>query len=435
MDDAADARHLGYRAVRTRLFTLVVFGGLLLAIDTGSVAGQVVPSVSCEKCHDNPSFLAGLVPRNDALRVSDSLLQDGAHSTLRCLDCHTGAGEGYPHRSTGTLSCGMCHETESADWNASIHAVDEAAADAPTCIGCHGSAHTVYRSSDRKAPTHALNVAATCGRCHNDPEIIGTYFMAPEGAQARVAVRDYYQTVHGAALTRSGLTLSATCNDCHESHRVLPADSSESSVNRQHIAGTCGSCHVGILEVYEAGSAHGAAYRAGRRSPEGLDAPACIDCHSAHQVVRAAETEWFVGSSYKCGACHQELWDSYLETYHGQVTRLGFGLTAKCSDCHTPHNMRPASDLQSSVHPINLIETCSRCHPKANARFVQYYAHGNPRDRRGFPLLYWPWLFMTTLLIGVWSFFGLHSLLWFSGLAFEKRKQARQRKGTPPPRS
>ncbi len=406
--------------------------GALPGIAALAAYAQVPEAVVCQKCHGNREFLARRVStpqRAAALYVPDSILRDTQHGDIRCTDCHAGYGAGYPHQAeVPVVPCQTCHEQEGADWAASIHAVGEAVEDTPTCVGCHGSAHTVYDAEDRRSPTYPLNVAAMCGRCHADARIISTYFMAPEAAQARVAVPQYYQNVHGAALTRAGLVISATCNDCHRAHRVLPGDSSESSVNRSHIASTCGTCHVGVLETYEEGSAHGAAYRTARRSVEGYEAPACVDCHSAHQMVRADDPEWFLGISQKCATCHRHLWETYLGTYHGQVTDLGFGVTAKCSDCHTPHNMRPASDPGSSVYPLNLVATCARCHPGANENFVKYYTHGDPHDRERYPLLFWPWLLMTSLLVGVWGFFGMHSLLWFSGVAIERvRRRARTR--------
>ena len=76
--------------------------------------------------------------------------------------------------------------------------------------------------------------------------------------------------------------------------------------------------------------------------------------------------------------------------------------------------MRPASDTRSSVYPENLIATCGRCHSAANANFVRYQPHGDPRDRAKYPLLFWSWLFMTLLLVGTMSFFLLHTFLWLA---------------------
>lgn len=392
---------------------------------TLTVAGSATPQdpgvVACGKCHGNPRFLfAGGEPAGPAVRlyVPDSLVRGSVHAELGCTGCHPGFGAGFPHRvQEKVLRCESCHQQEGRDWTASIHAAN-LQGDAATCIECHGS-HTVYRAADRRSPTHALNVAELCGRCHADERIISTYFATSAERQARTAVREYFGTVHGAALTRDGLVVSATCNDCHRAHKVLPHDSLESSINRANVAATCGTCHLGILEVYEE-SAHGKAHRAGITTAAGYSAPVCVDCHPGHGIVRTDQPEWFIGVVEECGTCHEELYGTYFDTYHGKVTRLGFGLTAKCSDCHTAHNIRSPLDPESAVFPANLVSTCARCHPGANQNFVRYYTHGDHRDRERYPRLFWPWVLMSTLLAAVFGFFGLHTLLWLSRVAINR---------------
>jgi cytochrome b subunit of formate dehydrogenase len=396
----------------------VVFALLMgFFIPSEAAAVQADPQdpgiVTCDSCHEDRAFLAGKAdtPEHEAaLFVPDSILIGTRH-------------EGEPR------SCGSCHEAEGRDWAASIHAPNGTnKQDAPTCVTCH-TAHRVYGADDSRSPTYPFNVATLCGECHGDPNIIGEYFQDPEEAQARVAVEQYYETVHGWGLVSAGLVTSATCNDCHESHKVLPASSPESSVHRANVVNTCGNCHVGIVEAYEEGSAHGAAYRAELRGEEGEHAPACVDCHTSHSIVEVDEPRWFVGVVEECGKCHEDVYDTYFDTYHGQVTRLGAGLTAKCSDCHTAHNMRPTDDPQSSVYPMNLVKTCSKCHPGANQNFVRYYAHGDNQDRERYPVLFWSFWLMTTLLVSVWSFFTIHSILWFIRLKIEIRRRRKAQGG------
>jgi len=66
------------------------------------------------------------------------------------------------------------------------------------------------------------------------------------------------------------------------------------------------------------------------------------------------------------------------------------------------------------------VTTCGRCHAAANQNFAAYYAHGDPHDRAGYPVLYWVWLFMTALLVSVMAFFLLHTLLWLTRVAIER---------------
>ena len=381
-------------------------------------------TVQCAKCHASHDFLVGKgrKPGEDTLLfVPPTILAGTAHDTLHCTSCHRGYEEGYPHAATLPLvaPCQTCHEREGRDWQASIHAANaETKGDAPTCVRCHGS-HVIYSNKDPRSPTYRLNVAAKCGSCHGDQRIIGTYFATPAKEQGRIAAAQYPKSVHGLAMTRDGLVVSATCSDCHRAHRILPPDSIGSSVYRDSIPATCGQCHSGLVRTFEA-SAHGPTYP--RAHPDTIHRPVCADCHSAHGIVRIDRPGWLIGVVGECGKCHERLYETYFDTYHGKVTRLGFDVAAKCSDCHTAHDMRPPTDPQSSVSPTHLVATCGRCHAGSNQNFTEYYAHGDPRQRLKYPRLYWPWLFMTCLLVGVMAFFGLHTTLWVTRIAIDHRR-------------
>jgi len=395
-----------------------------------SASAQSTPArstqvVECTKCHADRDLLsanASGARQDSALFVTGAVLDSSVHHSLQCTDCHRGFGAGFPHQASQVVvPCSTCHEKEGRDWAASIHARNaETVGDAPTCVGCHGS-HGVRAATDPRSPIYPLNVAGLCSRCHGDPRIIGRYFTGPAYQEARVAATAFPKSVHGIALTRDGLVVSATCSDCHRAHLILPPDSARSSVNRANIPQTCGKCHAGVVKVFE-GSAHGPGYPKQPGIAEGHPKPVCIDCHSAHEIVRADRPAWQRSTVQKCGSCHEHLYETYFETYHGQVTQLGSNLAAKCSDCHTAHDMRSPTDPKSTVFAGNLVHTCSQCHEGANANFVKYYAHGDPRQRTKYPRLYWPWLLMTGLLVSVMAFFVLHSVLWLIRNGIEHRR-------------
>lgn len=388
-----------------------------IATRRGSRTAGAKGPVQCEKCHADRTFLAGKA-RNDkgdsVLFVPDTSLRDSRHESLVCADCHAGYNDGYPHATVASVavSCDRCHENQGVAYHSSIHSANfEKKGDAPTCVSCH-SAHRVLGIDDPRSPTYPLNVAQLCGSCHDKPEIVDAYFDAPADSAARTAVGDYRHSVHGLAMSRAGLTVSATCSDCHGAHGVLPVDSTASTLSRANVKATCGACHAGVLTTYDS-SSHGVALVTGDTTDTGQQAPVCIECHGGHKIVSASDPDWFAGVVTECGSCHERLLETYFETYHGKATTLGSGIAAKCSDCHTPHAMRPAKDTLSSVHPANLVETCGACHTGASANFVMYKPHADPRDAERNPELHIVWLAMTTLLIGVFGFFGLHSVLWF----------------------
>jgi hypothetical protein len=69
----------------------------------------------------------------------------------------------------------------------------------------------------------------------------------------------------------------------------------------------------------------------------------------------------------------------YRTSVHGQrLTQFGDTLVATCSSCHPAHRVRPPSDPQSTVYPLNVVTTCGACHADT-ARMGRY---GIPTDQR-----------------------------------------------------
>jgi len=118
----------------------------------------------------------------------------------------------------------------------------------------------------------------------------------------------------------------------------------------------------------------------------------------------------------QCGRCHQAEADTFFETYHGKVSRLGSAGAAECYDCHGTHGILPPSDPRSTLSRRNVVETCSQCHAGANRRFAGYLTHATHHDPQRYPWLYWTFWSMTTLLVGTLSFALLHTLAWLMRL-------------------
>ncbi len=65
----------------------------------------------------------------------------------------------------------------------------------------------------------------------------------------------------------------------------------------------------------------------------------------------------------------------YPDSVHGRAyLERGVREVARCWDCHGKHNIRPASDPESSVHRKNIPLTCSACHEDM-AVVVKYHIH------------------------------------------------------------
>jgi cytochrome b subunit of formate dehydrogenase len=90
---------------------------------------------------------------------------------------------------------------------------------------------------------------------------------------------------------------------------------------------------------------------------------------------------------------------------------------AACYDCHGHHDVLSPSNPASRLSKANILATCQQCHPKARNGFAEYKPHANPLDAKNYPLLHAVFLGMTGLLVGVFTFFGLHTVIWL-GRAF-----------------
>jgi len=382
----------------------------------GAAADEEVTNDACLACHGMEGF-AG--EEGQPLFVNGEAFGASIHGTLPCTGCHPDATT-IPHEEkpahAGAQACATCHPDIVETYETSIHGKARANGenDAATCTSCHGPPHTLRKVSDPGSPVYALNLPRTCGTCHGDEALAKRHSIPVVDAYQL-----YMDSIHGRALTRSGLLVAANCSSCHGSHGILPPTNPKSKVYRTTIPNTCGTCHAGVKEEYFKGI-HGQALEEGH-----LKAPVCVDCHSAHQIARVDTTPWKLQAIRECGTCHEESLKTYRDTFHGQVTSLGFTIVARCSDCHGAHLVLPASNPGSTIAPANLVTTCRKCHPDANANFVLFSPHADPEDPKRNPGLYYVAQGMTWLIIGTFFFFGLHTVLWLVRSLVEHRNGER----------
>ena len=365
----------------------------------------------CLACHDDDSMKRG---DGTSVAVHKAVFSASVHGGVSCTDCHADlAHADLPHpEHVAKVDCAACHTDEVAQYTNSAHAQARARGEtvAATCVDCHGT-HDIRASRDPQSRTYHLNVAATCSRCHGNQAVI---------EKGHIAVGDvahpFADSIHGKALSKSGLLVAPTCSDCHGPHEIRRKTDPASRVALRNVPTTCGKCHEGIAQQF-AGSVHAAMLTTGR-----ADAPACQTCHTAHAIQQADNPQWQLSVVNQCGSCHQDKIKTYRDTFHGQVTKLGFRAVATCADCHGNHGIRPASDPASPVAPANLVKTCGQCHSNANANFVKYDPHADKHNRQRNAGLWAAARSMQLLLVGVFAFFGVHTTLWFSRGMRERKK-------------
>ena len=191
-------------------------------------------------------------------------------------------------------------------------------------------------------------------------------------------------------------------------------------MNRANIASTCAKCHRGIYEQFEM-SVHSPAVT--KKLKKGQQLPVCSDCHTSHTIGRTDTENFRLTIMNQCGKCHGELAESYFETYHGKVSKLGFLKTAKCYDCHGAHDILPPSNPASHLSRNNIVETCAKCHGLEPPLRGLPHARDAPRPEEvPDPVL--RLLAMTMLLVVTFVVAGLHTLAWLPrSLAYRKHLQ------------
>jgi hypothetical protein len=334
-----------YKRIKIRYFILA---GLNLFIYS-SVSHSQIQTQKCLICHGKPDLS---VKRPDGslkkLYVSDTILQNSVHWKITCYDCHNDIVE-------------------------------------ITALG------------------HKKNVnKVQCTRCH--------YENNPVGAPQTEKYREFQESVHQMELN-NGNPKAPFCQNCHGSHDIKPEKSYSSLELKKKITQTCGQCHLETYSTYKS-SVHGKAVFDKNIS----EVPVCTDCHGEHTIKKTddPQSSVFKTTVYNtCGSCHasenivekygikSDKFQTYEKSYHGIAVQFGEKRAANCASCHGVHDIKPQSDPSSSIHPDNIVKTCGKCHPDANANYAKGRIHINPYSEDSGSIYYissfFKWLTIITL--------------------------------------
>ncbi len=360
----------------------------------------------CMVCHGKKDLKGTRNGREVSMYVDETEIRLSRHARTACSQCHTGATPSKMRPCETVIprvDCSNCHVEIAATYRRSIHGQLDAkgSPDAPECRDCHGT-HGIKGHLEVDSRTFARNIPTLCGDCHRTGHKAAVRY---KGTQTQI-VEHYEESIHGKGLLKSGLVVTATCADCHTAHGELPASDPESSVNPKNVVSTCAKCHRGVADQFEA-SVH---YPGNVRTKDPL--PTCATCHTAHSINRADLRDFRLTIMNQCGNCHRQLAESYFDTYHGKVSKLGYAKTAKCYDCHGSHDILPVTDPNSRLSRANIVKTCQQCHPGSNRRFAGYLTHATHHDPRKYPVLFFVFWAMTSLLVVTFVVAGLHTLAW-----------------------
>ena len=171
-------------------------------------------------------------------------------------------------------------------------------------------------------------------------------------------------------------SVGLSCQGCHGPGKTLPNLAGEKFHKDAHGA-IASSIHARIAS-------------------NGNPIASCKDCHTKNgdmtTVLQASDPNSTVSRSViaeTCGKCHGDKstmqgsgisdrpFLSYRESVHAKAMARGNAGAAVCSDCHNSHDIRPASEPQSSIAKINIPTTCGKCHSKEATEFNES-VHGRP---------------------------------------------------------
>ena len=360
----------------------------------------------CLTCHAQPDLTMARDGRTVSLFIDERLFLGSAHAGTACAQCHTDVTVAL-ERACATISspvdCAICHAEQVGEYEGSTHGTlfAEHDPDAPSCQDCHRK-HATLDNDWPASPTFPRNVPDLCGKCHR----IGEPAAMRVDSDIEDIVGSYEDSIHGKGLIDSGLVVTATCADCHGAHSELPTIDPRSMTNARQIAETCGVCHHGIEEEFRTSIHHADAPDAER------ERPTCEDCHASHTISRTDQPGFRSRMMEQCGHCHIAQAETFFDTFHGKVSRLGAEGAAKCYDCHGTHDIRPPTESASHLGRDNVVATCGQCHEGSHRQFAGYLTHATHHDRDRYPYLFWTFRGMTALLIGTLTFALLHTLAW-----------------------
>jgi len=377
----------------------------------------------CLKCHRSKDLTAQRDTGIILMYVDSVEVNSSIHRAVACAQCHTGVNPRLKRPCSSVASkvdCSICHTEIMETFANSMHGKLGNRGDqrVPECTTCHGI-HDIKSFKDPASRTFPTKVPDLCGKCHG---LEGTALKELSDGEVD-PITGYLKGIHGKGLIESGLIVTAKCTDCHSTHNILPKDDPSSSVNIDNIPETCAKCHEGIFKQF-ANSVH---YKTTSNSD--LPLPKCIDCHDSHTIIRTDKSGFRTEIMDQCGRCHLDVTETYFETFHGKVSKLGYGAAAKCFDCHGSHNILPVDNPQSSLSRRNIVKTCGACHKGSHRQFAGYLTHATHHDRDKYPILFYTFWFMTILLTGTLIVFGTHTIMWLprSFKMMKEHKQIRKR--------
>jgi formate dehydrogenase gamma subunit len=254
------------------------------------------------------------------------------------------------------------------------------------CLVCHGDKSLTTTDSagkelslfvDQSIFAKSIHADLRCDGCHQG--VLAEPHATPPGpvncgSCHQDASKLYQEGIHGKS-RKEGSVDAPTCGDCHGYHNIRGVKDPEDPVYPVNEPKTCARCHEDVKLVskyfipvpspYQGyiGSVHGQQLQEGN-----LGVPVCSHCHESHDLKPASDPNSSIYPAHVsslCGECHSNEKEEYSQDIHGSALKKGDRNAPTCIDCHTSHSMKSSSDPTSSTYPANVSRyTCVYCHSK-----------------------------------------------------------------------
>lgn len=220
----------------------------------------------------------------------------------------------------------------------------------------------------------------------------------------------YKESVHGRTKIAEGVDKDRPyCTGCHTNPIYNPNEDAPP----KRITDRCVVCHEDDKFAFKWYNHTSRRIREVKRTSQEI-VEMCGICHTDKELIdRHLDEAKKVGK--ELGRKFPFAVESYIDSFHGKVTKYGNTDAANCLDCHVDqnnyymsvHNIRNSRDPQSSIHPDNRVATCRRCHTSADENYAMVDPHPSMKKEYN-PVMYWANTIYT--IVGDTVFFALLSL-------------------------
>ena len=309
---------------------------------------------SCDQCHTVNGWQVSVQAIQNHQNRFPLL---GAHASLDCASCHTGAATGqFQGLST---QCYSCHAKDYQQAMAPNHIT---AKFSTTCEQCHGMNNWLGATFDHAAYGFPLTNAHSmpprqCTDCH-----VNNNFNLTTTACVSCHLKDFQGTSNPNHVLAH---FAQTCEQCHTTIAWQPATFDHSTVNFPLSGGhavpprQCADCHV--------------------NNNYNITTTACVSCHLKDFQGTTNPNHQQAGFAQTCEVCHNTTAWQPAQFDH---SKSAFPLTGmhtvpprQCTDCHVNNNYNITTttcvschlkDYQGTTNPnhvtSNFPQTCEQCH-------------------------------------------------------------------------